>query len=393
MHTSPLPVDARQRSFVGVVILLGIATVTIFVGLPEVVSQAANQWHFGESAIGIAVFAEILGMTIGSLAVAFALAKAPVRTTIIVSTVFVVVANLATPLAQGLVAYCLLRLLAGMGSGALNGIAIRYLSYTHNPGKHLGLLMMGETLWSMALLGFILPAIGARWQATGIFRLTAVLMAAFLPIILFFGKNEPLAEIDAETPGDVRRKSAYVTLLALFALYAGVGVVWTFIELLGTQAGLSHNFITNTLSAANLAGVVSCIVVPRFARGTRLYGWTLAMLGTCALSAAALSLPQSQLLFSVATIAFVVGWTAGGVLLYVTIPLYDMVGRHTALSTGFLGLGWGIGSVVGGELLESGYTRTAIAVACLSCLAGVLLYSSLRHAPLASAPIGAKQHA
>lgn len=371
----------KGRLFVPAMIAVNAAAPTVFVGFPAIVGQVMRQWRFGESAVGISAFIEILGITLGTLAAALLLSRKPVRNTLAVAALLAVAANLLTPASATFGAYCLLRFVAGVGAGALGGIAMRYLSYAVAPAKRvalLGLAVMVQVLWAMALLSAVLPAIDAAWGATGTFYFVALVATLFVPCALFFARGEPMVAEEASAGGVVNRWSACMTLLSIFALNCTVGTLWTFIERLGTEAGLDHAFINGTLGAANLVAMAGCLMLPLLMKGRGIYGWTLLMLAGCAASAGAFMLQHGAALFAGCAIGFVLTWTIGAILLFANIPRFDPVGRYATLSPAFVGFGYGIGSTVGGWLIESGRIQAAIEVAALFCVAAMALHAATR---------------
>ncbi|MCA3799031.1 MAG: MFS transporter, partial [Burkholderia sp.] len=137
--------EARQESalFVVVMLLLGILGPTVFLGLPAIVGQVERHWGFGEAALGLSSFIEVLGESSGTLLVAFVLGRQPVRLVLAGAVTLAAGANLGTLATHGLVAYSTLQFIAGVGSGGLNGIALRYLSYSRAPERNLGIMLMG----------------------------------------------------------------------------------------------------------------------------------------------------------------------------------------------------------------------------------------------------------
>ncbi|MGU7784391.1 hypothetical protein [Burkholderia sp. PU8-34] len=71
--------EARQESalFVVVMLLLGVLGPTVFLGLRAIVGQVERHWGFGEAALGVSTFVEVLGESTGTLLVAFVLAATP----------------------------------------------------------------------------------------------------------------------------------------------------------------------------------------------------------------------------------------------------------------------------------------------------------------------------
>lgn len=369
-----------QGRFVAAMLALGVFAPTVFMGLPAVVGQVAQQWGFREASLGVAVFAEVLGMSGGALLVAFAPGRRSVRQVLLAAALLAAAANLATLATHDFVAFAACRCVAGVGAGALNGIAMGYLSYTRTPQRHLGMLLMGQVLWGMALLALILPALGAAWGAVGVFSCVAALFAALSLAAPLFGRAETLCAPQQEKGARVDRGGALLTLVALFALYGGVGVVWTFLERIGSDAGLSGAYVANVLAVANFVSLAACALMPRLGAGSGLRRWTLINLAGCMLAAASLALPTSPLSFALGSVVFIVCWTGGALLIFATIPQYDLVGRFAALSPGFLALGFGVGSIAGGELLEVSGTRVALEAAIALCALALVFYARLRPA-------------
>jgi hypothetical protein len=117
------------------------------------------------------------------------------------------------------------------------------------------------------------------------------------------------------------------------------------------------------------------------------------MIATCALSAAGLALPLSAVGFVAVVTLFVCSWAGSVVLLFATMPRYDGVGRHAALSPGFIGLGFGVGSSASGALIESAHLTAALFGAAAACALALLLYAALRLGEGSSpAPSGCLEH-
>ncbi|AOL05906.1 MULTISPECIES: hypothetical protein [Burkholderia] len=98
MNVVNLQDDARQESalFVVVMLLLGMLGPTVFLGLPAIVGQVERHWGFGEAALGLSSFVEVLGESTGTLLVAFVLGSQPVRWVLAGAVTLAAGANLGT---------------------------------------------------------------------------------------------------------------------------------------------------------------------------------------------------------------------------------------------------------------------------------------------------------
>jgi predicted MFS family arabinose efflux permease len=262
----------------------------------------------------------------------------------------------------------------------MTGIAMTCLSYTKAAERNIGWLVLLQVLWSMALLGYVLPVVGAMAHASGTYVCIGVLSLAFLPAVALFGHKEAFVDADASGDAHVDRRGVILLLGSLFALYFGVGVLWTFLEQVGMRAGLSEARVASTLVMANLLSLVACVVMPRLGRGNGLRQWAVINIGACVVSAAALTMRQTPDRFALAAIVFIVAWTGAATLIFATMPRVDAVGRYATLSPGVLSLGFGIGSAAGGELIEMLDARAAVGLACMFCCVSLLLYMSLGRA-------------
>ncbi|MBN3820762.1 MFS transporter, partial [Paraburkholderia sp. Se-20369] len=187
--------EARQENalFIVVMLLLGMLGPTVFLGLPAIVGQVERHWGFGEAALGFSTFVEVLGESTGTLLVAFVLGRQPARLVLGGAVLLAAGANFGTLATHGLVAYSTLQFIAGVGSGGLNGIALRYLSYSRAPERNLGVMLMGQVLWSMVLLAYVFPALSGAWGAPGVFGFVAAVLGAFALAVPLFRRGETLA--------------------------------------------------------------------------------------------------------------------------------------------------------------------------------------------------------
>ncbi|WP_321843824.1 MFS transporter [Paraburkholderia bannensis] len=366
--------------FLMAMLALGTVAPTVFWGLPVIVGQIAQQWGFGAAELGIAVLGEVFGMAAGTLLMATVLARRPLRITLAATIALTAAANFATPFTHSLPLFIAVRAVAGIGAGALSGIAMSCLSYTKAAERNIGWLVLLQVLWSMALLGYVLPVVGAMAQATGTYVCIGVLALVFLPAIALFKRAEAFVSAEADNSARVDVRGVMLLLGCIFALYFGVGVLWTFLEQIGMRAGLSEARVATTLVYANLASLAACVVMPRLGQGNGLRRWAIVNIGACVASAAALTLPQTPDRFAIAAIVFIVAWTGAATLIFATMPRVDTVGRYATLSPGVLSLGFGIGSAAGGELIELLDARAAVGLACVFCCVSLLCYVSLGRA-------------
>ena len=195
MNVVNLQDEARQESalFVVVMLLLGMLGPTVFLGLPAIVGQVERHWGFGEAALGLSSFIEVLGESTGTLLVAFVLGRQPVRLVLAGAVTLAAGANLGTLATHGLVAYSTLQFVAGVGSGGLNGIALRYRK-THLWVSEHGVVLPGDRYatveWRGVRIGLLI-CYDSEFPETG--RALAALGAQL--ILVTDGNMEPYRNV------------------------------------------------------------------------------------------------------------------------------------------------------------------------------------------------------
>ena len=372
----------RQRhpaGFAGLAILAMCFAQTFFLATPVYAGLMAEHWGWTPPQIGLSATAEILGNAVGSLVVAFALSRQPVRGIVLGSLLLVLVANAWMATAPGPLACAVARAVSGLGTGALSSLVFRFLSEGERADRQIGAAILGQNLYSMLLMMAVLPAIGspssAIWMICGLAALST-------PVLLLFGRDETVANPQADGHLPVQRLGAYVGLMSLLLLYAGVGVVWTFLDERGRSLGMTEHQLSWVLGGGTAVSLVGCFLAPRAIAAGHRYGATVAIVLACAAAAWVLSSqPLSPALFTVATIGFLICWNAAAILLFATVPLYDPVGQHVAMAPGFLGLGYAIGTMLGAYMLDDRAPELAFLTAAGWCLLAALCYAALRVMP------------
>ena len=225
-----------------------------------------------------------------------------------------------------------------IGLAARERMRGKVICVTGSSGKSSTVAMMGQVLWGMVLLAFAIPSLGAAWGASGVFTFVAALSVPFAWAAWLFERGETLSTPQQAAGGRVDKRGALLSLVALFALYGGVGVVWTFLEKIGADAGLSGSSISIVLALANLVSLAACVLMPKLGVGGGLRRWTLLNLAGCVLAAASLALPPSPLSFALGSVVFIVCWTGGALLIFATMSCRSWAVNFTgAAATGVPG--------------------------------------------------------
>jgi predicted MFS family arabinose efflux permease len=366
--------ENHPKIFISVVIALICLTQTYFLALPTYVQMTAADWGFSESQLGFVTAAEVAGGTVGSLLVSFVLARQPMRRLLSFALLAMVIGNGWLIMPQGFEAAMAGRAISGLGYGIIGGATLNYLAVS---GSYLSALAVAQGVYTLLLQTLLLPALPSAGIAYGLIAGLAVLC---VPAIFVFSRGEVFVS-DFAAGKSVCRRGAYLALLSLLMLYAACGVIWTFIGNLGAAAGLDERSITTILGVGPILSLGICWLVPWLIEKGHRFATTITLLLACTVSALWLLLPVTLWSFAIGSFVFFTGWTGAIILIFATVSAYDGAGRHVAMSTAFLGVGYVIGSTVGGVLIETTTVQVAFAVAAAFSLVSTLLYALLRKVP------------
>jgi predicted MFS family arabinose efflux permease len=361
--------------FVALMVALSTAASTFSGSTPMLAAFLGQEWHYSPADVGWTVTVFTLGTTLGAVAVAGAIRGWRVRRILWLGMVLTVLSNGLLALHPALPAALALNLISGLGSGAVNSVAVGYLVYGPTPHRDLAALTVTQSLFAAFLLQAVIPHFVDVAQASSLFMLMALVMLVAVPAARRFRATEVIPS--AYLNGPVRPLGVVLILLCMFLSFASAGVMWTFLAAHAQAGGLSEAYVSDVLTATNLLSLVMCLGVTWMARHG-LYRWCLAMLAVAVLAGAALTLLVSPARFAVAACAFVASWTVASVIVPTLLPAYDPVGRRAALTPAAFGLGYAAGSLGGGLIGEQLGLHTAFVLAGLLAALALVALLSLR---------------
>jgi hypothetical protein len=284
----------------------------------------------------------------------------------------------------------ILFLLSGIGFGGVYALMIVLLGQTEDPNRAFGWQWSLGAIPGMALL-YVIPLVAPRGPAVGAV-IGLILVANFATSIPAFWLAAQLpraattsAERSAERVTGARaRWPALVGALGLFAIYAGLTGVWSFLGRIATGEGLDRAHTGIGLALATLAAVVAA-----FAAGES---------GRAGARPAALAASLALALGGFAALAWWMGawgYSTGAILLIgcasyaltlntAVVSRLDAHGPGLGLTASALGAGAILGPSLAGHVFEA-RGLGAMYVVCLGLVVFsggvyVLVYPQVRHA-------------
>ncbi|GAB3112233.1 MFS transporter [Aestuariicella hydrocarbonica] len=358
----------------------------VVMGMPMIVGALADDLGFGEQQVGWLASADLGGMFLASLLTAMVITRVNRRQLAMVGIIIALMANLLSSQFHDFTTLFYTRVIAGIGGGICYSLGVGCLAGTHHTARNFSILMFAlVTINALELYSF--PVLSDVWGVNGIYYAFCgafVLCFFAVPKLPAFAA-EPTA-ITETADGHKVRIPGYLPKLCLLAVscfYITIGSFWAYIERAGVDAGLSDEFIANTLTIGTLFTLLGCFVATwlsnKAGQSKPLLVALLTMVGAMAL----LALGINPTVFIIGNFMFNVMWLFTDIYQLGTISNVDHSGRYAALIPGAQGLAQTIAPTAAGFLLAAnlGYGAVMLLGAAGSLSAFVIyafVYRQLR---------------
>ena len=248
-----------KETFVGPAIYLSVVGPAVFIVQPGLVQAFVTHLGFTEQQAGVVAAIEMWGIALASVFM-IALAERVNHHFILRAAILVMIAgNLVSTFFQGFEIFSATRLVVGLGSGVLISLGFIIIGKSSNPDRNFGHLVMWVLLFGAITLGAMPTILGAF----GLGGMLSVFTIMYLVAILLIGrlpqsvphsvKPEPISEIRVTA---LSRISAITGILMFFT---GVGVIWTYLALMGSQTGASEQNVAFALTGSQVAGAAGAL--------------------------------------------------------------------------------------------------------------------------------------
>lgn len=232
--------------------------------IPYVVGSAVGDLHLSASVAGWLAAVEIVGVSIGSIVAPSLATRLSPRRLTLASAAMTVVANLLSGLmwsaiARELVAFALVRIIAGVTSGIVLGMVTAWIALTGESERTYGRVYMGMSL-AFAMLLLLLPPLQSRLGGSALFlTLAAILFLLLVPLIRQLDISGYSADRPAHAPPLVRLDVLRL-FLSMTLAYFTYGAAYTFSDRIGNAIGLSPTTIGTVLSTSTMMSIVGAWV-------------------------------------------------------------------------------------------------------------------------------------
>ncbi|MAQ09452.1 MAG: hypothetical protein CMQ11_06430 [Gammaproteobacteria bacterium] len=240
-------------------IYLGIIGAAVFIVQPGFVQGLVEFYGFSEQEVGYIASAEIWGIALTTLLLAFGGHRYSWQKILKCSLILFVLGNLVSLTATSMLSFGALRFITGLGSGGMVSLTFTIIGITAKADRNFSLLIMGVLtygafgLWSM-------PAAFEAVGMNGVIIFFAVFGGSgwlFLSHLPDSGEEQLQVEDDAV---NLSYRLRIFALLAMFTYFLAQGVIWAYLFLIGLNGGVSEQEVANGLMLSQFLGIAGAMI-------------------------------------------------------------------------------------------------------------------------------------
>ncbi len=347
--------------------------------MPLLFGAIANHRGYTDSQVGWLGSVELGGMFLGYLHACWALRKTSHMTLALWGVIVVFVTVVGSALAPDFNSLAIVRLAGGWAAGLTYSVAIARLALTQNSDRsfsHLNAVLVVIGAAQTATL----PLIIVRWGIIGAFASLFVICLVGAALISGL-RAKPMSEVEVLPGVRASNVSSFGGVQILFLVATGLcqfgpAVVWTYLDRVGQEAGMTEAAVGWVMTVNYIIGAIGCFFAWHLGRHIGQHRSMMLIAGLLVLNFLSWFLPLYDLPgFVVRIITFGLLWGLASVYQQTAMNLLDPSGRSAALVPAAQGVGLAIGPVAGALMVDNGASPTeALGLAGIFGALGFIAY-------------------
>ncbi len=363
-----------SRALIAATILgtVGASTILLMPGLLGVIVTALG---LTESQLGFVASVDIFTFAIATGLSALVIGRMNWRILALIGLVILGIGNLFSLLADNYSAMLVSRVIAGTGEGIAVAVSFAALGATSKPDRSFAIYLVFALIFSaIALYLFPYLVSGLGHQSVFIFLIAlCVVNILFLPWLVSQSIVREVAP-GKEVPLPYLLAGIGLAMVVLF--FIAQGAVWSYLERIGMNGGISASTVGGALALSALAGVLGAGLATLLGdRFGRLLPITFGLI-LQAISMILLTMELSVTLFYVAVMAFNFSWNLCQPYFSGIMAELDPEGRIVVLMGSLQTVGVAAGPFLAALIISPGHLES-ISYLGIACLAGTFVLTYL----------------
>ncbi len=345
-------VDINSSLSVIAAIYISVVGPSVFIVQPGFVQGLVGYYGFSEQQAGYVASAEMWGATVTAFLLIFLTSRINWRQIIYFSLTLMILGNLVSLLFTDLVSFTVARLIVGVGAGSLISLGFTIIGLTNKPDRNFGYLVMWVLLYGAILLA-ALPTIFHALGLTGLIIFFAVFAAIAFPLIRYLPRSAEERTELAEDSITIRMYYRVMAVASIFIFFCGIGVIWTYLFLIGIYGGGTEQEVANALMVSQLLGAIGAFVAAKLGNRYGRISPVVAGLAGCLLPMAFLFGKMGIVIYLLAVGTFNFAYNMTHPYLYAVLSSIDQSGNIFRYAVAGQILGLAVGPAIAASVVEA----------------------------------------
>ncbi len=368
-------VDVNQRQSIIAVVYLAVIGPCVFIVQPGFVQGLVEMVGLSEQQAGYIASAEMFGIAATTILLSLIATRVSWRGFIAGCLVLGVIGNGLSVGQTDFKSLAVLRFIVGLCSGGLISLTFTMMGISRRPDRNIGLIIVWVlTYGGLGLL--LMPTAYATIGMNGLlvffalFTLSGALFIRWLP-------DSGQTDVSHQRLDDLAFKRR-LALLAFLVYNIAIGIVWTYLFLVGLGTGMAEQAVANALTVSQFVGVAGALVSVLFEqRLGRLWPLVMGFIGG-SLSIGMLVGGAAPPEFWISVCCFNFLWNLSMPFMLGSLTDYDANGQTVVHGVTMQMLGLAIGPFAAAYLLgQGGYDAVNLTAAGLFLLALAMILPGL----------------
>jgi len=349
--------------------VVGIAT---FLLMPQFIEAVVADLRYSEQQVGILSSAVMFGTTLAALAASVWIRRSSWRLVASIALIGLLLANGASMVVHGLVWFIALQGVVGFCGGSLYSLSLTVLSDGRRPDRYFAYAIGAQTMYQV--LGLVAgPFLIHHGGVNAMLALFAVLCVLGLLIVRFVPVHVPIQRVATSGAGLLSRPVLFA-LAGCFLFYVNVGAYWTYIERIGTTAGIGLSAISNGLAFSTVASMAG-VFLASWLGDRRGYLLPIAASAIGVVLAVVLLTGKLQLTaYIVSAVIYGIAWNLSMTYQYSTVNIVDRSRRGVALAPAFHNAGGAAGPAIAALVVSQTDHSSVLWLVSVSVLASLVCF-------------------
>ena len=248
-------VDINSSISIIATIYISVVGPSVFIVQPGFVQGLVEYYGFSEQQAGYVAAAEMWGIAFTAVLLIFLTSRVNWKKIIYFSLALMVFGNLASLLFTDVLKFSVARIIVGIGAGSLISLGFTIIGLTNKPDRNFGYMIMWVLIYG-AIVMAVLPTIFHLVGLKGLILFFALFSAIAFPLIKHIPRSaEDRTEVSTDSV-DARFLYHVLAVASVLIFFSGIGVIWTYLFLIGTYGGGTEQQVANALMVSQFLGAV-----------------------------------------------------------------------------------------------------------------------------------------